>query len=93
MIDSHGEHGEHGEHREHDAHGAHEEPPETPLTGEEEPPPVGPWSAFNLYSSPVPFGGPPAEPVEIDGEVPWELRDDPDPDPDSDEDKNDETAR
>jgi hypothetical protein len=78
MIDSHGEHSE------------HEEPREIPLTGEEEPPPVGPWSAFNLYSSPVPFGGPPAEPVEIDGEVPWELRDGPD---DPDDDKNDETAR
>ncbi|HEY4268467.1 MAG TPA: hypothetical protein VGM94_09775 [Galbitalea sp.] len=60
---------------------------ETPLEGEEEPPPVGPRSAFNLYSSPVPFGGPPSEPVEIDGEVPWELRDDPA------DDEKDESAR
>ena len=60
-----------------DSRGAHQDPAEAPLTGEEEPPPVGPWSAFNLYSSPVPFGGPPSEPVEIDGEVPWELREDP----------------
>jgi hypothetical protein len=71
--------------------GEHQEPANTPLTGEEEPPPVGPWSAFNLYSSPVPFGGPPDEPIEIDGEVPWEPRDDPSADdPDA---KKDETAR
>jgi hypothetical protein len=39
-----------------------------------EPPPVGRPSAWNPYSSPVPFGSPPDEPVTIEGEVPWELR-------------------
>ncbi len=58
----------------------HREPADIPLTGEEEPPPVGPRSALNLYSSPVPFGGPPNEPVEIDGEIPWELQDQPEDD-------------
>jgi len=59
-----------------EANDEHEDAAEVHLTGEQEPPPVGPWSAFNLYSSPVPFGVPPSEPVEIEGEVPWELRSD-----------------
>ncbi len=36
------------------------------------PPPVLPW-----YGSPVPFGSPPDEAVELAGDIPWELRDPP----------------
>ena len=42
---------------------------EAPPTG---PPPVLPW-----YGEPVPFGAPPEEDVELTGEIPWELRDEP----------------
>ncbi|MES2169143.1 MAG: hypothetical protein V4479_00255 [Actinomycetota bacterium] len=39
-----------------------------------EPPPEGraPFSGMTL--DPVPFGSPPPEPVVIEGEPPWELR-------------------
>jgi hypothetical protein len=39
-----------------------------------EPPPEGraPYSGMTL--DPVPFGSPPPEPVIIEGELPWELR-------------------
>jgi hypothetical protein len=49
---------------------------EARLTGRTEPPPESRvFFSSTLYSGPVPFGEPPSEPVEIVGEVPWELRD------------------
>lgn len=46
------------------------------LTPRIEPPPMSkPWMPIP-YGHPIPFGDPPAEPVElVDGEIPWELRD------------------
>ena len=42
-----------------------------------EPPPMGRPAVSPPYGVPIPFGAPPAEPVElVAGEVPWELRDD-----------------
>jgi len=46
------------------------------LAGDYEPVPVGKEAFSGMYTNPLPFGSPPDEPVEIDGEVPWELRDD-----------------
>lgn len=44
-----------------------------------EEPPVGasPFGVPIYGPGPIPFGDPPREKVEIEGEVPWELRDDP----------------
>jgi hypothetical protein len=48
-----------------------------------EPPPMAsqaPVASLGIpgYSPPpIPFGDPPPEPVTIEGEIPWELRDDP----------------
>ena len=42
-----------------------------------EPPPMSPPPVPPPYSSPIPFGAPPAEPVTlVPGEIPWELRED-----------------
>jgi hypothetical protein len=46
------------------------------LTGEYEPVPVSTEGLSGIYTDPLPFGMPPSEPVEIDGDVPWELDDD-----------------
>jgi len=46
------------------------------LTPRVEPPPMSRPMMSPPYAFPIPFGEPPAEPVElIDGEIPWELRD------------------
>ena len=40
-----------------------------------EPPPMGRPVVSPPYGVPIPFGAPPAEPVElVPGEIPWELR-------------------
>ena len=46
------------------------------LDGDYEPVPVSTDGLAGIYTDPLPFGRPPDEPVEIDGEVPWELQDD-----------------
>jgi hypothetical protein len=46
------------------------------LGGAEEPP-TGPPPILPYYGSPIPFGSPPEEDVELTGEIPWELRDEP----------------
>lgn len=46
------------------------------LEGDYEPVPVGKEAFSGKFSSPKPFGSPPDEPVEVVGDVPWELRDD-----------------
>ena len=43
------------------------------LTGRREPPPIGKAPFYGMMASPPAFGSPPDEPVEIVGEVPWEL--------------------
>ena len=49
---------------------------EARLKGRTEPPPVARmWVPGGLTAGPIPFGNVPSEPVEIVGEVPWELRD------------------
>ena len=46
------------------------------LTPKVEPPPMSRPMMSPPYAFPIPFGEPPAEPVElVDGEIPWELRD------------------
>ena len=41
-----------------------------------EPPPMSRPLMAPPYAYPIPFGEPPAEPVElVEGEIPWELRD------------------
>jgi hypothetical protein len=42
-----------------------------------EEPPMGPAPVLPWYGSPVPFGVPPEEDVELTDEVPWELREEP----------------
>jgi len=45
------------------------------LTPRVEPPPMSRPMMSPPYAYPIPFGEPPAEPVElVDGEIPWELR-------------------
>jgi len=45
------------------------------LTPKVEPPPMSRPMMSPPYAYPIPFGEPPAEPVElVDGEIPWELR-------------------
>jgi hypothetical protein len=39
-----------------------------------EPPPVGHEAFHSQYTSPIPFGSPPHEPIALVGEIPWELR-------------------
>jgi len=47
------------------------------LTEKVEPPPMSRPMMSPPYAFPIPFGEPPAEPVQlVDGEIPWELRDD-----------------
>ncbi|HEY5229450.1 MAG TPA: hypothetical protein VIJ11_00975 [Galbitalea sp.] len=46
----------------------------------EEPPMAEPWYGFRIpgYApGPIAFGEPPKEDVELTGEIPWELRDEP----------------
>ena len=46
------------------------------LSPKVEPPPMSRPLLSPPYAFPIPFGEPPAEPVElVDGEIPWELRD------------------
>lgn len=45
------------------------------LTPRVEPPPMSRPMMAPPYAYPIPFGEPPAEPVElVDGDIPWELR-------------------
>jgi len=46
------------------------------LNGDYEPVPVSTEGLAGIYTDPLPFGSPPDERVEIDGDVPWELQDD-----------------
>ncbi|MBW4031846.1 MAG: hypothetical protein HIU88_04185 [Acidobacteria bacterium] len=47
------------------------------LTPRIEPPPMSKPVMPVPYAFPIPFGEPPAEPVTlVEGEIPWELRDD-----------------
>jgi hypothetical protein len=49
------------------------------LPADVEEPPMGRIPIIPVYGpAPMAFGDPPAEPVKIEGEVPWELRDDAD---------------
>jgi hypothetical protein len=43
-------------------------------TNTPEPPPLGTTFGWGIYSDPVPFGAPPEEDVTVEGEIPWELR-------------------
>ena len=48
----------------------------TRRTPEVEPPPMGRPIVSPPYGMPIPFGAPPAEPIELaPDEIPWELRD------------------
>ena len=49
------------------------------LHGNPEPPPAGDDFFSGMFTDPQPFATPPDEPVEVVGEVPWELRDDDEP--------------
>ncbi|MEO6533255.1 MAG: hypothetical protein ABIO06_06740 [Pseudolysinimonas sp.] len=51
-------------------------PDDAELQGEPEPPPAGDDFFSGMFTDPQPFATPPDEPVEVIGEVPWELRDD-----------------
>jgi hypothetical protein len=46
------------------------------LHGEAEEPPPGDDFFSGMFTEPQPFALPPEEPVEVVGEIPWELRDD-----------------
>ena len=46
------------------------------LHGDPEPPPPGDDFFSGMFTDPQPFATPPEEPIEVVGEVPWELRDD-----------------
>jgi hypothetical protein len=39
-----------------------------------ESPPVGHEAFHSEYTSPIPFGSPPHEPIALVGDIPWELR-------------------
>jgi len=52
---------------------------EPELHGEAEEPPTGDDFFSGMFTDPQPFATPPDEPVEVIGEIPWELRDDGDP--------------
>ena len=39
-----------------------------------EPPTVGHEAFHSQYTSPIPFGSPPSEPISLVGDIPWELR-------------------
>jgi hypothetical protein len=41
---------------------------------EPEPPPFGGSPLSAPYATPIAFGSPPPEPVTLEGEIPWELR-------------------
>ena len=49
---------------------------ESEIHGESEEPPAGDDFFSGMFTDPQPFSQPPDEPVEVVGEVPWELRDD-----------------
>jgi hypothetical protein len=42
-----------------------------------EPPPTGPPRIPPPYAAPIPFGSPPEDEIELTGEIPWELQDEP----------------
>jgi hypothetical protein len=51
------------------------------LAKDVEEPPMGPPRLPPPYAGPIPFGAPPVEKVELTGDIPWELRDEPPRDP------------
>ncbi len=51
------------------------------LGADVEPPPMGPPRLPPPYSGPIPFGSPPDEDIQLTGEIPWELRDEPPSEP------------